>query len=604
MLSGAIPRLFGVLIWLQAEGASCPRLYPYVGQSRLGKKLLILGCADRKRDSGGFLPALDRYDGPAYRVIRKYLREYQWPEDVSIAVLSAEHGLFGILKGIKDYDKKMDVTTAKEHASESSTTLSKWATSHQSIHVSLGKDYMPAVQPALDLLGICPQVFEGPIGQKLNQIKTFLTDTSSPRRIRATLEGGTGRYSYFLPDWDDLLDPAFDFDEDSFSGTSRTDRQDKHCCVLMLPNRMSDGMVVSLAQQGTQKGPLRHLKGTEFNSLAPPPLRKHFGLSTDQYLFGDCGAFSYVNGETPTITVDQAVALYESYGFDLGASVDHIPVAAVKNGGKRRELSMKERQDRVDLTYKNAQQFIEAANKRKVGFIPVGTIQALRPEQYAQAVWDYYSFGYRHLAIGGLVPKGDADIAATVRSVMQAADQLPERPWVHLFGIYRPKLQILFRELKVDSFDSASYFRKAWLRSDQNYLAPNGRWYAALRVPMTSDGRTRIRLQTMDIDIEALRVMERKALKLLSQYDGDQVKVDEVLDAVLTYDSYLARSSDTRSMYAKYRRTLVDRPWQSCHCTFCKALGIHMLVFRGANRNKRRGAHNTLMLYGQNTRTS
>ena len=59
---------------------------------------------------------------------------------------------------------------------------------------------------------------------------------------------------------------------------------------------------------------------------------------------------------------------------------------------------------------------------------------------------------------------------------MKVAEDLHERPWIHLFGIYRPRLQELFRHLKVDSFDSASYFRKAWLRSDQNYLASNGQW--------------------------------------------------------------------------------------------------------------------------------
>ena len=181
---------------------------------------------------------------------------------------------------------------------------------------------------------------------------------------------------------------------------------------------------------------------------------------------------------------------------------------------------------------------------------------------------------------------------------MQAAEELPERPWIHLFGIYRPKLQALFRELKVDSFDSASYFRKAWLRSDQNYLATDGQWYAALRVPMTSDGRTRNRLTEMDVDIDELKVQESKVLRLLSQYDSDQVSMSEVLEAILEYDSHLARSSETESMRAKYKRTLSNRPWRSCHCSFCKSLGIHMLIFRGANRNKRRGAHNTLMLYG------
>ena len=43
----------------------------------------------------------------------------------------------------------------------------------------------------------------------------------------------------------------------------------KHCCVLMHSNRMSDGMLVSLARQGTQKGPLRYLEGTEPSSLSP-----------------------------------------------------------------------------------------------------------------------------------------------------------------------------------------------------------------------------------------------------------------------------------------------------------------------------------------------
>ena len=118
------------------------------------KQLLILGCAERKRDSKDLLPALDMYDGPAYRVIRKFLREYQWPEQVSIAVLSAKYGLFGIFRGSEYYDRRMDLSTAAAKAAECSSVLTAWAESHQSIHLSLGKDYMPAVEPALDLLGL------------------------------------------------------------------------------------------------------------------------------------------------------------------------------------------------------------------------------------------------------------------------------------------------------------------------------------------------------------------------------------------------------------------------------------------------------------------
>ena len=573
--------------------------HTFGGLDRLTKKLLILSCADRKRNGDGLLPALDRYDGPAYRVVRSFLRDYQWPDDVSIAVLSAKYGLFGVLKGIENYDKRMTLTTARGQATNCSVILDEWANFHQSVHVSLGKDYMPAVQPGLESLDLRQEIFLGGQGKKLHQIKAFLENTSRTRRTRVELEGGTGSCSYFLPDWDDLLDPNFDFSGDKFSGSSRAVRGDKHCSVLMKPSRMSDGVLLSLAQQSIQKGPLRKVNGTEPNALAPPLLRSHFGLKSNQYLFGDCGAFSYVNEDRPTISVDQAVALYESYGFDFGASVDHIPVPAIIRDGQREELSKPQRQERVNTTCENARLFIESAQRRKAAFTPVGTIQALTPDEFAHSVKDYYDFGYRHMAIGGLVPRGDKDVEEIVKAVMEVADDLPERPWIHLFGIYRPKLQPLFRQLKVDSFDSATYFRKAWLRSDQNYLSADGRWYAAIRVPMTTDGRTKKRLEKLNVDIEQLQQEEHDALRLLRLYDSGRVGVEEVLRAILRYDRHLARSSETESMQAKYRKTLLDRPWQKCVCNFCEDMGIHMLIFRGANRNKRRGAHNTLMLYGR-----
>ena len=486
---------------------------------------------------------------------------------------------------------------AKERAEECSTILKKWAAFHRSVHVSLGKDYMPAIQPALDALNIKQEIFEGGIGQKLNQVKSFLESKLPPARDNE-VEAGTGNFKYFLPDWDDLIDPMFDFENDRFSGDSRAQREDVHCCVLMKPHRMSDGILLSLAQKGVHKGPLKRLKGTEPNALSPPPLRSHFGLSRDQYLFGDCGAYSYVNEKNPAISVDQAVALYESYGFDFGASVDHIPVPAININGERVILSEKERQERVEITRRNARKFLDSARERKVGFNPVGIIQGLTPEQFARSVLEYYELGYRHMAVGGLIPKSDKEIADIARAVIRAADELSVRPWVHLFGIYRPKLQELFRQLKVDSFDSASYFRKAWLRSDQNYLGTNGRWYSAIRVPMTSDGRTRSRLKKMNANIEQLEIQEREVIALLSNYDRGQARTNEVLDAVLDYDRHLARTSETESMREKYERTLLDKPWLMCDCSYCRNLGIHILIFRGANRNKRRGAHNTMLLYG------
>lgn len=48
-----------------------------------------------------------------------------------------------------------------------------------------------------------------------------------------------------------------------------------------------------------------------------------------------------------------------------------------------------------------------------------------------------------------------------------------------------------------------------------------------------------------------------------------------------------------------YRELLIERPWQECDCVICADLGIEVVIFRGGNRNKRRGYHNTKQLYKQ-----
>ena len=551
------------------------------------KNLLILGCSDRKKKTSGQLPAFELYDGPIYQSLRKFLREYQWPENLSIATLSAKHALFGSLVEIESYDQRMTPERAKELTNLCLRTLTRWMGEKPDCFVALGKDYLPAIESGL------PEnytFFEGGIGEKRRQVGQLLRSaTSSPklRRKADTERKDLGRLQYFLPDWDDLLDPGFDFRADKFSAPKKSERNDQHCHRLMQPSHMCDGILVSLAQRQTSKGPLRRLEGTEPAALRPKQLREHFGLSDKQFLFGDCGAFSYVGENEPTISTEQAIALYELYNFDFGTSVDHIPI---------KTLSGQERHARVEMTRDNAEEFIKQWRKHKL-FTPVGAVQGVDAEQYAENVQRYYEMGYRHMAVGGLVPQQDAAIEEIVRSISEAVKKLRHRPWIHLFGIFRPKLQNLFRELGIDSFDSASYFRKSWLRSDQNYLGSNGEWYAALRVPMTADPRTRKRLAQAGGDIEQLEHQEQHALKMLGEYNAGRSGIETTLDAIMEYDQQLQRSSDSKSMRDKYKRTLEAKPWLNCGCTFCQQLGIQILIFRGGNRNRRRGAHNTLMLY-------
>ena len=115
---------------------------------------------------------------------------------------------------------------------------------------------------------------------------------------------------------------------------------------------------------------------------------------------------------------------------------------------------------------------------------------------------------------------------------------------------------------------------------------------------MVTDPRTRNRLLRTGYDIEQLERKEQYALETLVEYGKGEAGLEETLNAVLDYDSQLLRSSDIKTMRNSYRRTLEDKPWQKCDCVFCQKLGIHILIFRGGNRNRRRGAHNTLVLYG------
>ena len=43
---------------------------------------------------------------------------------------------------------------------------------------------------------------------------------------------------------------------------------------------------------------------------------------------------------------------------------------------------------------------------------------------------------------------------------------------------------------------------------------------------------------------------------------------------------------------ARTERTLQDRPWKRCDCAICRDVGVEVIIFRGSNRNKRRGFHN------------
>lgn len=76
-------------------------------------RLLLLACSSRKRPDPGHLPAIERYDGPAYRVLRRFVQLQ--PDDVpDVYILSAQFGLIRGDEPIPIYDRRMTARRAQE----------------------------------------------------------------------------------------------------------------------------------------------------------------------------------------------------------------------------------------------------------------------------------------------------------------------------------------------------------------------------------------------------------------------------------------------------------------------------------------------------------
>lgn len=144
--------------------------------------LLIIGCSQRKRPDPGLLPAIERYDGVNFRVLRKARRERYWPENLDVLILSAKYGLLEPETEIEDYDLKM----TRQRAIELQPLIAPElvgrveAASYAEIFVNLGKNYLSALAGWEESLEQDTTVVyaSGGIGQRAAQMHQWLIELS------------------------------------------------------------------------------------------------------------------------------------------------------------------------------------------------------------------------------------------------------------------------------------------------------------------------------------------------------------------------------------------------------------------------------------------
>lgn len=412
---------------------------------------------------------------------------------------------------------------------------------------------------------------------------------------------------YFLPDSQDLVDPSFDFDTEDRSRTRIRQRDDVYAHELF-EDRVSDGLLVSKGiVDGFGQGS-RYSMAQRHRLLrvgAPEFFRLSNAIARPLLLMGDCGAFAYIKEERPPYSVDDVITFYVDCEFDFGISVDHLIPEYEPAWDNPRGLDAEQRaalgraKERQELTLELAAEFLALAKKERVRFEPLGVAQGWSAASYADATKQLQKMGYTYIALGGMVPLKTPQIEeslAVVNAVRSPSTRL------HLLGVTRTEKISQFASYGVASFDSTSPLRQAFKDDKDNYYTLD-RTYAAIRIPQV-EGNPKLErsIRAGKTSQNQARALERACLDVMARFDRGEATIETTLDTLEAYDAVFAAADSTRRSARRshreiYREVLEASPWKACPCAVCRSLGHHVILFRGAERNRRRGLHNVWVFY-------
>jgi hypothetical protein len=143
------------------------------------KKLLIISCSARKKKLQHVAPAVEVYDGPFFRVLRKMKANKKCPL-FHIRIISAKYGLITPNTPIGYYDQRITKKNPPEWSKMvlNSLKLLIRKNNYSEIFVCVGKDYLSAMGEIEKYVPLgCKLTYaQGKIGQKLRVMKNWVTN--------------------------------------------------------------------------------------------------------------------------------------------------------------------------------------------------------------------------------------------------------------------------------------------------------------------------------------------------------------------------------------------------------------------------------------------
>jgi hypothetical protein len=156
-------------------------------------RCLILGCSRTKNESPEPLPAIERYDGPPYKVLRRYLdKNNSRNQSLDVYILSAKYGLIDGSLCIEDYDERMTKERATIMRDQVLDQVQEGILPqhYDEIFLSMGISYLQALAGLEEIVEGHTSVIasSGASGKKLTALRNWLWGEELPPTKSQQLE--------------------------------------------------------------------------------------------------------------------------------------------------------------------------------------------------------------------------------------------------------------------------------------------------------------------------------------------------------------------------------------------------------------------------------